>query len=173
MGHRHTQALIFQSTCGPAGFPVAHTGLLNAHTPYQHEDTVFIHSYVSGPPQWLSGKELPCQFRRCRFDPWVGKVPWRRKWQPTPVFLPGKSYGQRSPAGYSLWGRTEHTHTHSYTSDNLGASYTSATGRHAVDTEVRRVRTPEGSTPPGRPGQCLPWLQIRAHSENKVSLLGS
>ena len=35
------------------------------------------------------------------FDPWVGKIPWRRKWQPTPVFLPGKSHGQRSLAGYS------------------------------------------------------------------------
>ena len=47
-------------------------------------------------PSWLSGKELTCQFRRCKFDPWVRKVPWRRKWQPTPVFLPGKSHGQRS-----------------------------------------------------------------------------
>ena len=45
--------------------------------------------------------------RRCRFNPWVGKVPWRRKWQPAPVFLPGKSHGQRSLAGYSPWGRTE------------------------------------------------------------------
>jgi len=35
------------------------------------------------------------------FDPWVGKIPWRRIWQPTPVFLPGESHGQRSPAGYS------------------------------------------------------------------------
>ena len=34
-------------------------------------------------------------------DPWVGKIPWRRKWQPTPVFLPGESYGQRSLVGYS------------------------------------------------------------------------
>ena len=42
--------------------------------------------------------------RRCRFDPWVRKIPWRRKWQPTPVFLPGKFYGQRSLAGYSPWG---------------------------------------------------------------------
>ena len=38
------------------------------------------------------------------FDPWVGKIPWRRKWQPTLVFLPGKSYGQRSLVGYSPWG---------------------------------------------------------------------
>ena len=44
------------------------------------------------------------------FDPWVGKIPWRRKWQPTPVFLPGKSHGQRSLAGYSPWGcKASHT----------------------------------------------------------------
>ena len=41
------------------------------------------------------------------FDPWVGKIPWRRKWQPTPVFLLGESYGQRSLAGYSPWGCKE------------------------------------------------------------------
>ena len=44
-------------------------------------------------PRWLSGKESACQCRRCRFNPWVGKVPWRRK--ATPVFLPRKSHGQR------------------------------------------------------------------------------
>ena len=44
---------------------------------------------------------------RSRFDPWVRKIPWRRKWQPTPVFLPGKSHGQRSVAGYSPWGHKE------------------------------------------------------------------
>jgi len=38
---------------------------------------------------------------------WVGKIPWRRKWQPIPVFLPGKLHGQRSLAGYSPWGRKE------------------------------------------------------------------
>ena len=55
-------------------------------------------------PRWLSGKESTCQCRRHRFDPWVGKIPWRRKWQPTPVFLPGESHGQRSLVGYSPWG---------------------------------------------------------------------
>ena len=57
-----------------------------------------------------SGKELTCQWRRtnrCWFDPWVGKIPWRRKWQPTPVFLPGKFHGQRSLAGYSPWDHRE------------------------------------------------------------------
>ena len=50
MGHCHVQALISHSKYGSAGFPVALTGLLNAHTPYQHEDSVFIHSYILGLP---------------------------------------------------------------------------------------------------------------------------
>ena len=45
---------------------------------------------------WLSDKESAFQYRRCGFLPWIGKSPWRRKWQPTPVFMPGKSHGQRS-----------------------------------------------------------------------------
>ena len=57
-----------------------------------------------GLPMRLRGKESACQ---CRFDPWVWKIPWRRKWQPTRVFLLGKSHGQRSLAGYSLWGHQE------------------------------------------------------------------
>ena len=44
------------------------------------------------------------QCRRPGFDPWVGKIPWRREWLPTPVFLPGQFQGQRSLAGYSPWG---------------------------------------------------------------------
>ena len=39
--------------------------------------------------------------------PWVGKIPWRRAWQPTPIFSPGESHGQKSLVGYSLWGRKE------------------------------------------------------------------
>ena len=56
---------------------------------------------------WLGGKEFTFQcrrLRRCGFDPWVGKIPWRKKWESTPVFLPAKSHGQRSLAGYSPWG---------------------------------------------------------------------
>ena len=59
-----------------------------------------------GLPLWHSTKESAYQCRRLRrhgFDSWVWKIPWRRKWQPTPVFLPGKSHGDRSPAGYSPW----------------------------------------------------------------------
>ena len=53
--------------------------------------------------RWLSGKEFTCQCRRRGFDPWVGSVPWRRKWLPTAVFLPGISHGQRRLMGYSSW----------------------------------------------------------------------
>ena len=61
-------------------------------------------------PWWLSGKEFACQcrsHRKCGFDPCVGKVPWRRTWQHTPVFLPGKCHRQRSLVGYSPWGHKE------------------------------------------------------------------
>ena len=51
----------------------------------------------------LSGKESTCQCRRLGFDPWVGKILRRRKWQPAPVFLLEKSPGQRSLADYSPW----------------------------------------------------------------------
>ena len=57
-----------------------------------------------GLPCWLSGKEPTCRCGRHGFNPWVRKIPWRRKWQPIPVFLPGKSHGQRSLMGHSLWG---------------------------------------------------------------------
>ena len=61
-----------------------------------------------GFPGGASGKESTCQGRRHKrhgFDPWIRKIPWRRK--PTPVFLLGKFYGQRSLVGYSSWGCTE------------------------------------------------------------------
>ena len=55
-------------------------------------------------PRCLSGKKFASYYKRCRrhgFDPWVGKMSWRRKWQPTPVFFPGEFHGQRSLAGCS------------------------------------------------------------------------
>ena len=54
---------------------------------------------------WNSGDCQQC--RRPGLNPWVGKIAWRRKWQPTPVFFPGKSHEQRSLADYSPWGRKE------------------------------------------------------------------
>ena len=52
-------------------------------------------------------KKIHLHYGRPGFDPWVGKIPWRRAWQPTPVFLPGESHGQRSLVDYSPWGHKE------------------------------------------------------------------
>ena len=81
----------------------------------------FLKNHLKGFPG-TSGKEHACQCRRHKwlgFDPWVGKIPWRKAWQPTPAFLPGESHGQRSLTGCAPWGSqraghnraTEHTHT--------------------------------------------------------------
>ena len=77
----------------------------------------------TGLPWWLSGKESPCQRRRLRLDPWVRKIAWKRKWQPTPVFLPGESHGQRSLAGYSPWGSKELSNLTEFSSDNWAAKH--------------------------------------------------
>ena len=85
----------------------------------------------------MGGKESTCQCRRCEFDPWVLKIPWRRKWQPTPGFLPGKSYGQRSLVGYSPWGHKKldtteqlstNTHMHACQEVNKGEDFSLAAG---------------------------------------------
>ena len=83
-----------------------------------------------GLPRWCSAKESTCWYRRhkkCGFDPWVGKIPWSRKWQPTLVFLPRKFHGQRnlgatahrvekSQTGLSTRMHIHiHTHTHTHT----------------------------------------------------------
>ena len=66
----------------------------------------------SGTLRWHSGEEPACQLRRHKwrgFNPWVGKLPWHRKWQLTPVFLPGKFHGQKSLLVAKELDTTEHT----------------------------------------------------------------
>ena len=70
------------------------------------------------------------------FDPWVGKIPWSRKWQPTPVFLPGELHGQRSLAGYSPWDPKE-----SETTERLTLSLLF----HPTEWRVPRTALGEGS----------------------------
>ena len=62
---------------------------------------------LQGLPWWLRQQRICLQCRRLGFNPWVGKIPWRQEWQPTAVFLPGEVHGQRSLAGYGLWGCKE------------------------------------------------------------------
>ena len=67
---------------------------------------------------YSDARKICLQYGRPGFDPWVGKIPWRREWQHTPVLLPGEFPGQRSLASYSPWGCKESdmterlTHTH-------------------------------------------------------------
>ena len=70
-------------------------------------------------PGGLGRKESTCN---AGFNSWVRKIPWRKKWQPTPVFLPGKSHGQRSLVGYSPWDRKE--------LDNWAANSNDPSSRH-------------------------------------------
>ena len=85
---------------------------------------MYIFTYIRGFPGASVVKNLPAipeTCRRRRFDAWVAKIPWRRKWQPTPVFLSRESHGQRSLGDYGPWGlrvrhnwATEHTYTYIY-----------------------------------------------------------
>ena len=60
-------------------------------------------SLLTQLPWWFRWSRICLQFRRPGFSPWVEKMPWRRKWYPTPLFLPGESHGQRHLAGYTPW----------------------------------------------------------------------
>ena len=87
--HTHTSHTCHTHTCvegGTQGFRLFSLSLVN---------------YL-GFPGGSSVKNPPVM-QETWFNPWVGKIPWRREWQPTPVFLPGESHGQRSLVGYSPW----------------------------------------------------------------------
>ena len=72
-----------------------------------------------GASLWLRGLRVHLRCRRPWFDHWVRKIPWRREWQPTPVFLPGEFCGQRSLVGYSPWGPKESGTTEQPTHNTL------------------------------------------------------
>ena len=82
----------------------------------EKKDSYFFHSklylmlqsiFLYGLPWWLSGKETPWQCRKCRLDPWVRKIPWRRNGNILQYSCLGKSNGQKSLVGYSSWGHTK------------------------------------------------------------------
>ena len=92
---------LYQEAChctwyqaGPCGIPGHKSLSVSPH--FLITGNRFLLAFMTGLPLWLSGKESACQCGKHKFDPWVEKMPWRRKWQPNPVFLPGKPHGQRS-----------------------------------------------------------------------------
>ena len=101
--------------------------------------------HCMGLPWWLRQKRIHLRCRRPGFDPWVRKIPWRREWLPTPVFLPGESHGQRSVEGYSPPG-----HKKSDTTEWLALS-------HALCTNVALLTTHcEVKVPQLHPTLCDP-----------------
>ena len=88
--------------------------LLSACTSQTDKPQICLYSFFHFPGR-TSGKAPTCPCRRRKrpgFDPWVGKIPWRRAWQPSPVFFPGESRGQGSPVGYKPWDCKEQADTH-------------------------------------------------------------
>ena len=105
--HHSSKAILLNFNSSALSFLYSPT-LTSIHDHWKNHclDQTDTYLYV-GLPWWVSGKESACQCRRHRYHPWVGKIPWRRKWHPTPVFLTGKSHGQRSLAGSSPWSHKE------------------------------------------------------------------
>ena len=89
--------------CRTPGFPVFPYLPEFAQTHVHWVGDIIQPSHPLSPPSPLAlCPTLSGQCRAHRFDPWVGKIPWRRAWQPAPVFLPGESHGQRSLVGYTV-----------------------------------------------------------------------
>ena len=110
-------AALFTITKNGRAFLVAESGerkgsriLCSVKLSFENESKIKHDKAILGFPGGASGNETACQCRRpkrCRFNPWVRKIPWRRKRLSTPVFLSGESHGQRSLAGHSPWGHKD------------------------------------------------------------------
>ena len=119
-----------------------------------------------------SGKESTCQcrnYKSCGFHPWVGKIPWSRKWQPTPVFFPEESHGQRILAGYSPWGHTEsdtteHKCTHTACMNQENASCFLLSGFNGAPSFCRALLK-------GKELLCPLWCPRGAHLWNLAHLV--
>ena len=124
--------------------------------------------YRSGPSLLAQRWRTHQQCRGCGFDPWVRKILWRRAWQPTPVFLPGKSHEQRSLAGYMGLQRIEHDRN-DLTPTHCSLPGASVSGilchykkkRQKVSFSVRRQQ--EGSHVQTRNGVLNRYHQTRQH----------
>ena len=100
-----------------------HTSHMSSvHQPHVAQADALDSKFPSSQKFLLNSTRLASYYKRCGFSPWVGKIPWRRVWQSTPVFLPAEYHGQRSLVGYNPQGgkeldmteATEHTCTMSY-----------------------------------------------------------
>ena len=128
--------------------------------------SVIMNCYPPWAPQVvLVMNNLLCRrHKRCWFDSWVGTILWKRKWKPTPVFLPGRFHGQRSLVGYNPWGHTESDtteHTLTFPSRVPGtdccAQWPSFQPHNLALSKVDTVQLPLDYT-------WFPWLNIWFHT---------
>ena len=104
-----------KSPGGGGGNPLQYSCLENPHgqrslagySPWSHKESDTTEQLTLWAFHVVKNLPANAGVMRRGFDPWVGKIPWRRVWQPTPIVLPGESHRQRSLEGYSLWGCKE------------------------------------------------------------------
>ena len=149
-------------------YPLQYSGLENSMDcsswGCKESDETFTSLYIyTGLPRWLRAEESAFWCRRHRFDYWVRKIPWRREWKHTPVFLPGKSHGQRSLAGYSPWGHKSVRHNLATKQQQIHL-YDAAAAKSLQSCPT--LCDPIDSSPPGSPvpgilqARTLEWLAI-------------
>ena len=120
---------------------------------------------------WLSWLRIHLQWWRPGFNPWVGKISWRREWLPIPVFLPGEFHGQRSLAGYSPWShkgwtRLNDLHTHRRSLDTFWENGDMGQEREPQKfSQFRKAEADDESTLPRQYDfvVCCPWLSLNCH----------
>ena len=103
--------------------------------------STWVLSWGRASPMTQKVKNICLECRRHGFDPWIRKIPGRREWLPTPVFLPGEYYGYRSLVGCSPWGHkesnmTKHSHTHLYLGKHISFCFTSRNYRAKYDSDM-------------------------------------
>ena len=119
-------------------------------------------------PAGASGKEPACHCRRYKrlgFNPWVGKILWRRKWQPTPVFLTEKSHGQMSLVGYSPWGHKELDMTEHIYYTGTCCSLAIKWRRDSLTSRRHKDVTPRSFMP--NVGFLFQWMTVLALSQSE------
>ena len=110
----------------------------------------------SSPEWWLRWLRICLQHRRPEWDPWVGKIPWRRKWLSSSVFLPGKSHGQRSLEGYLLsWGHRRVGHDWATNTCNDKAANRGTFCNISEQSPSKNFQSHERQ----REGNCLKWKE--------------